>query len=369
MSRSSYLSEELEAGSARVFNVLARSQEIAKEDGERTNLLFATPALNRVVFLKETATENTFDGQAGRSLTKLYAPYNEAVPHEGGASIFVEDAVLERVLASDFGFDRKRDPDGASRDAQVLEMIRDLPTLDPFLVKDKAEMEELPIDPRYLALDPDEEKRIQNHILKRFQSMVDFAFGDEADSERGKQRLKRLVRKLWEGQDMDELAPIIKALELPPDQAAGIFYAWKGILYYDYRTRQLQEGVDGLLHYLRKKIAPRDTPTRPQREALKESRDEALKGLARTWASVNQTLNKYNSAYDTLFRDRKSPKPFIQFMQNAEDYFWDLGKALARADHAVDFWKLNMARADEDGLRVEDLQAMLNAMVQIQQGH
>lgn len=370
MARSSYLSEELEAGASRVFNTLARSQEILKEEGGGNDLLFQTSALNKSVVIKEVATASTFDGEAGRTLTKLFFPYNEAHPHEGGASIYVEDSLLERILREDYGFDRDRFPEAVARDRAILECFRNLPTLDPFLVKDKFQMEEIRANPAYLQIERREERAIQAHIMKRFRTMVDFAFGDEdAQTSRGEERLKRLVRKLWNLDDLSELRPIVEALDLPQDQAAEILYSWKGILFYDFRARHMQKQVDNLLHYLRHHAKPVDAASRGQLQALAELRDSVLKELARNWAGANKTLQNYNTAYDHLFRHRKGPKPFIDFMRNARSHFWTLGQSLSRAEHGVELWRLTMERiVDGDGLHYDPLMELLNALLQIQRG-
>src|SRR3546814_18572116 len=79
-------------------------------------------------------------------------------------------------------------------------------------MKDRLMVEGVTPNAGYFEIGQDEWSRIREHVMTRFRPIVEFAFGG-LDAVRAQSRLRQLVEKLWDAQDIDALAPVIKAME------------------------------------------------------------------------------------------------------------------------------------------------------------
>jgi hypothetical protein len=249
----------------------------------------------------------------------------------------------------------------------ILEIFDSLPTVDPFLVRDRLEIEDISVNPMYLAISENEWQAIQRHIIQRFRTIIDFAFADEG-LDRGGEKLRTLVRKLWVARDVEGLDPIVSALQLPRQDAAAILYAWKGILYYDYKVAHMRSDFDGFAQWLNQDAVPSDAPAAEQQRLIKALREDTAKAFRGTWSGIHQILGDYNKSYDELFVHRRSPAPFINFMRRAHKHFWVLGTHIARADHALDLWDKMTYRHYHRRVRSDVLFQLLQAIHDMQRG-
>src|SRR3546814_16991793 len=92
--------------------------------------------LHRIIFIKQTLRDDRYQPtRANRIGTKLYFAFNEANVFEGGKSIFVGDPNFDRALAFQAGFERRRGDEGYVHDRDVIQILDQLPSLDPFLMR------------------------------------------------------------------------------------------------------------------------------------------------------------------------------------------------------------------------------------------
>jgi hypothetical protein len=332
------LRRKLSAGSSRVFDCERLHRDVVKSGAEPGQFMFHKPDLNRVIYIKEPFTEEAMADDAGRPVgTKLYFSYNERDAYEGGRSIFVNDRTLRTALHFHAGISEDDTSDEIARDLGLLRALEELPSLDPFLLKDRLNADGLKVHDGYLEISEAEFAEIREFVMNRFRPMVEMAFegADQADQ---LTHLRTLVEKIWEAKDMEGLAPILKALQLQADEAPGIFYAWKGVIYYDFLRAKQRERWKDYAAFLGKDTVPTDVIPKEQREDL-----DALVGMARSlfkqrWMRIEKTLSDYNNAYDMLFKERKSPAPFIDFLRESPSHFFSLGDCISSIDHAIEVW-------------------------------
>ena len=214
-----------------MFNCLKISDQIRKAAAaEETDpsLLFKFRDLNDVIFIKE-ATETEVAAAPGQVTykvnTKLYFPYDANNIYAGGQSIFFNEETFLTTLREHIGWDASLNPDDYASDLKILEVLNSMPTLDPFLVRDKMEKEGVGCDERYFASQPEEWAEIQVHIRSKLEPMILLALQGQKG---GRDQVKKFVDKIWHADDLSDLVPLIKAFRLPVDKTGEIFYAWKG---------------------------------------------------------------------------------------------------------------------------------------------
>ena len=381
----SYLFPTLEAGASRVFNIGWHSAALARSapangrtrpqaDGagdllERIQADADVPAdqwcfrnsfLNCVVVVKEARPQpsaNPFavDRPVG---TKLYFPFNMANIYEGGRSIFVDDPRLEDVLADHAGLnDTERDED-AARDLRLIYALDDIPSLDPFLLKDKMQIEKIAVNDSYFMIPDDEWKAIREDIRRKLKPIVDSVFPNSKGVEDN--RTSILINKLWNTKDVRSLMPIVEAFGLPKEDASSIFAAWKGIMYYDVEYNKNKDNWDQCLNWLSSATKPIDYVESHQVAALNGLRNDVVSRYMGVLADLEMIFGQYYDAYDQLFVQRNSPKPFVDYMRNGIKTYWKLGSRMSAINHSVAVWEMLTADAFGRLLRFEPLFTLLD---------
>ena len=170
------LRETLNSGASRILNVaevIHRLEEAARADGQGqpARLLFRHRGLNRAVFIKRpkegapppssplvSTAEILEDGQLrtitldtrprvekGDIATVVYLPYDAGDIAGGGTSFELGGRGSQQALLDIAGFDARADSDSVRGDVRLLDLIENLPSLDPFLLKDRIAIEDVAV--------------------------------------------------------------------------------------------------------------------------------------------------------------------------------------------------------------------------------
>lgn len=360
-----HLATELNAGSSRVYHVDRLHRLVQDTGAGPEEFLFRHPELHRIIFVKQAIRDNTYlPGRLNRVGTKLYFAFNESNVFEGGKSIFVGDPGFDNALSFQSGFDRKRGVQDYIHDRDIIQIFDQLPSLDPFLLKDRLLAEAINPHPAYFEITQEEWTRVREHVMTRFRPIVEFAFGG-LDASRAQARLRLLIEKLWDAKDLDTLGPIIKAMELDRSEAPAALHAWKGVIYYDYRMTTLEAQIRRFAEWLGSGAEPIDLIPAANRKIVLDVRDATRGVLRERWRKARARLDEYNAAYRKLFVEKQSPAPFISFLGNASDVFSELGDALSRLDHAHEVWRSVTQRHGSRHLKYEPLHQVLSLAYRI----
>lgn len=360
-----HLATELNAGSTRVFNLDRLHRGVLKADVDPEEYLFRHAELHRVIFIKQALWDSGYQtDRRDRIGTKLYFAFNEENAFEGGKSIFVGDPGFDSAIAFQTGFERGQEPGDYIHDRHIISILDSLPSLDPFLMKDRLLAEGMDPDERYFRITAEEFLVVREHVMKKFRPIIEFAFAG-LDKTSADAHLRSLVQKLWDAKDMEALKPIVKAMELDAHTAPAAFQSWKGVIYYDYRMDRLAQGIKSFAGWLGQDAVPLDVVPSASRKILDEIRDAIRALLRRRWGGVRERLEDYNSAYTKLFVDQQSPGPFIAFLSDAPDVFAELGDGLSRLDHSVEVWRSVLDRYGNSRLKFEPLHNLLSLLYRI----
>ncbi len=341
----SYLFPTLEAGSGRVFNICAKTAELIGENGGgdtefQPDLLFHNRALNHVIMVKEARPHreilrfdyNTVVG------TKLYLPYEITKVYDGGKSAFVDDPSFDRILVDHFGLGFDIGDEKDKLDLDLIRMLDRLPSLDPFLIKDRVKTEGLTVNEAYFQIPEAEWEQIRTYVSDKLKPIITFAFPDsEATDVR---RTNALVNKLWNTKDISELQPVVAAFGLPESEASEIFSAWKGVLYYEFEYNRCLPQWTRNFEWMKDGAKPTDLVDADARAYLIEL-SNAVRGYYRdAWQEIAEIFSAYNESYEKLFVHRSDAAPFIDFMRDAVRIYWILGSRISALNHSVAIWDI-----------------------------
>jgi hypothetical protein len=365
-----YLRPMLDSGSSRVFNLLDNTlrlrQQAAKLAGnpkaEPDRLFFKTRKANNLVLLKYTPTDQERDTlhDARPVQTKLYLAFNERNIYEGGKTVLVTDPALDAVLAEHLAVSPELNADQYYHDRNLLELLDGLPSLDPFLIRDKLEIEAIAVNESYLDIPATELAAIKAFVREKMTAVASFAMQNQPVQD-STLAVDRLTQKLWEAKDSDALKPVIDAFRIDPAEAPAIVYAWKGTIYFDYDFHRHEAKWKRVGDWLAT-AAPRETGFGSQANEIERLRSEAQHMRSRTWLQVSGLLQKYHQGFDALFVSQTKGGDFIDFLKNSRETFWALGDGLSRLSHSHNVWDRSTERFPLRKLPAPQLIELLDAI-------
>ena len=356
----------LTAGSSRVFDCGARQKIVEAAGGGQSTHFFRFPEFNSLIFMKETVLDEELAEQIGSGVgTKLYFAYNKDNTFEGGRSIFLSDPDLKNALSFQTGFSKIAKTEDGKIDLAIMDTIDRLPSLDPFLLKDGLARDGIEPHPGYFDISPEEFSKVREAVSGRFRVIIEFAFGSSG-SKKSVGLLNTLMEKLWYGDDMVALRPIIQALNLTEADAPKIFEGWKGIIYYDYLFEKQQDRWKEYAAWLAKDAYPSDYVNMEMVENVQERVGFLRASVKKHWVTVNTILTEYRTAHDTLFKHKQSAAPFIEFLHDAPAKFYVLGDSISRLDHCIQVWKgMSRGKTWTPRLKSAQLDSLLSISEQV----
>ncbi len=351
------LMQLISSGRALAFNCHDIGSHIETDDGN--SKLFHNKTLNDAVFFKMMERDLNGPVPVSAMKTLIYFPYNLDNIREGGDSILFDDPGFDTALQMKTGMnpDKQDEQPNYEADLEILNMIYSLPTFDPFLMKSKAQQLGLHdrIHPDYLNISEEDWVRIRRRIRQKIKKLVERALvgvKDNAETSAIEQYVSLFLDKIWEARDIEGIEDFVASLEIPADRAPDLFFAWKGICFYEAEFGSAQADIVKFFKWL-----GNDEFARPlnwaQLHAEEKSRIEhtidCLRAQVRsTYQDIKNVLDTYESSYQK-FLENGQPQDFKHFLSNAESYYVKLAANLSANIHGVKIWGMMVERL---GLRL-----------------
>jgi len=221
-------------------------------------------------------------------------------------------------------------------------MLADIPTLDPFLLREKAMQLNVvgDISPAYFDLSQEEWAKFQTPIREKIDALVRKALGvnhklktlDISD------HVTNFLDKIWEARDIENIEGFVDSMKIPHHRAPELFFAWKAICYYQAQFRAIEPSLKRLFQWIDdpRTALPIDLMT--LRDELRDQVDAEitlLKQRMREYYRETVTiLENYENSYQQ-FIGNGNPEPFKRFLGNAQEQFLTLAACLSANAHAV----------------------------------
>ena len=383
------LRETLASGASRIFNVAAPTQRLETvARGGPAEYLFGHRRLNDAVFIKRPKDiaapirtggtgsaeilENgelktiTFDMTArvekGDIATVLYLPFDTEHIAGGGNSLDLSVARGRREALYDLtGFREDEEGRAVDRDRRLIAVIEDLPSLDPFLLRDRLETGGIKAPEAYFEISDGEFEEIKKYILTKFRPITTRVV--DPTSAKASEIAEQFIMKLWDGKDLAYLAPITKVFRIDPEQAGEIYYAWKGVTYYEFQYKRGQRTLLGFADWLHAKGSTPSHYVKPAvRQELEARVRQVTTAFARHLKNSSEILRIYNQAYEDLFVRGGDARPFIGFLKDSSTLFWDIAASISAMNHAVAVWRQHTGKSTDGRLAADDLAKLLTVL-------
>ncbi len=319
------------ASTSRVLNLLAVAEARSVFDADYADQPFFTnPILNESIILKHRVRQDeryVFDYPPAVA-TKVILPFERSDLRLGGQSFFVGQRGWTALLE-----DLTQDQASMDRDRILLLEINDLPSMDPFLLKEHLKRRGYTVAPDYFGISDADLQRMQAYVGLQIQALIELAFPGQT-STASKHKMAGLI--LSPAVD-ERLEPLRNVMRLSKENYREGIFSWKGFLYYKWALDDL---IPRLVEVVEEIELLKSSGFAHSEHArlIEATKVHLIKNIHLRRLEVQGALQVYDDAYrDLTLKDR--PNAFRDFLLNAPSMFLMLGERIGVLSHIVSYWQ------------------------------
>ncbi|WP_374575705.1 hypothetical protein [Phenylobacterium sp.] len=344
------------ASTTRALNLLSVWEKHGKDGltaGYGARPFFTNPVLNRAIILKHRLRQDELDafGHGRGDATKVILPIDPTNLRAGGRSFFVNQRGYESLL-TEIGTSR---PDADRRDQALLDVLDELPSLDPFLMRERLKRDGFEPDRCYFDLSEADHRRIFDFLRRELDPLITLTFAD-VEARLG-EKSSKLAAKVLTNAGVSDLEPLRLGLGMGVDEFSEGMFSWMGFIYYKWTLNDLLPRIKPVADQI-EAVRPFGPSSLEEREYVYRIRSMLSQGIIRACETVRRTLAIYDDAYDSLTR-RGEPQAFRNFLLRAPRLFFDLGQRLGAVHHIISFWTFRFPNGARSRIGVHELMDLL----------
>lgn len=322
------------ASTARLLNLLRIASDHGHTRAWAEHPLFETTTLNRSMILKHRLRRDELDCFVGRRhvATKIILPVDAKELKAGGRFTFINQVGFERIMREGFGLTSDHP------DIETLTIIDQLPSLDPFLLRERLRRDCIEPAPCYFAISESDLGQMSAFVEREIQPLVALSVGD---IEIMPGSVQTLAGKILSGEPGEHMEALRVTLRLAVDDYQEGIFCWRGFLYYKWVLTTLATEIDTVSDEIAN-LRPRGRIEPSLLEYLLRTRLMLRRRILRTREEVRATLQVYDNAFAGLSLEGRSGA-FRDFLIEAPSMFSRLGEQLGALQHIVSFWRYRFA--------------------------
>lgn len=345
------------ASTSRSLNLLAVWRRYSDDPDYQARPFFQNPILNRCFIVKHRFRPDERDlvPTGGSSGTKIILPIDPTELAAGAHSFFVNQRGYQQFL-------EELSSDGriSETDSALLDLLDTLPSLDPFLMRERLRQRGYAPARCYFDLTDADADAMLSFVREELAPLIGMSFGN-VDAQM-QPRVAKLAEKLMRNTGDKELEPLRMGLGISAQDFEECMFCWKGFIYYKWSLNRLIPQVKPVASEIGAAKA-RGEVTADEERYIELARVRLRQALAHSCATVRVTLKVYDDAYADLTRNGQ-PLAFRTFLLQAPDLFHDLGERLGSIQHILSFWRYRFpekARRQVNGEELSDILADFEA--------
>jgi hypothetical protein len=321
------------ASTSRVLNLLAIEARSGHRPEHGEAPLFRNRILNTALVVKHRLRADDiflFD-EVRPNATKIIIPFERSDLGLGGQSFFVGQRGWVDLLR-----EACNEHSDMARDLATLRLIDQLPSLDPFLLREHLRRHGLLVASSYFALSSADMEQMQNFVSVQISQLINLAYRDAGRVVPGA-HAARLVEALL-STDVDErLEPLRETLVMDGESFKEGVFSWKGFLYYKWMLTRLWAELDTVGGEIARMTVTGNRDAGTQRY-LDDTRKRLRHGIVAERKAIVRALDVYDRAFEDLI-DNGRPNAFREFLLRAPDMFLSLGEKVGVIAHIASFWR------------------------------
>lgn len=320
------------ASTCRVLNLIKIAEQARFDDEYRLKPMFRNRLLNQSIILKHRLRGNEIDlfDDHRTVATKIILPMDRSDLNAGGQYMFIGQKNQAGALSQMMG---EGDADNMI-DLRTLRVLDDLPSFDPFLLREQLRRNGLNPAQCYFAISPADARRMMGYVQTELGGLANLII------ERPDQHMQSaasLAAKLMSDGSNDDMEPLRLSMRMSPTEYAEGLFAWRGLLYYKWVLSEMQAQMPEVIRQLQA-VQPFDLPSQEMRSQITQSRRRIQVAINQSRLAAEKIIRVYDHAFAALSR-KGEPLVFRDFLRLAPDLFLELGENLGVLSHIISFWR------------------------------
>lgn len=335
---------------SRILNLHLIHELNRESDDFKKSALFENPRLNRSMIIKHTmrASEDYLFDKRQLSGTKVILPFDNEDLRIGATNVFVGQRNFLNALAEIVG--GFASDDAMRRDARLLMLLAELPSLDPFLLRERLKQAGHTVARCFFQISDGDLAKMQTFVGGEIQKLVDLAFGGAGG--RTSALSGQMAQKILSDENTDALAPLKVTLGLNGQEWSEGVFSWKGFLYYKWCfSSELGKASQTLTEMGALSLARCDLPTGNAVRAMRERGQAMIRSRMKKIAAL---LEIYNNAFKAL-AEQGNPSAFRKFLLDSPNMFIEIGEHMGIVSHLSSFWNFKVGRKKGIALEATEL--------------
>jgi hypothetical protein len=325
-----------DASSARVLNLIAVEKAYRSFDEYRKAPMFESPVLNSCILLKHRLRSDEyflFD-RARANVTKILIPFDKGDLRLGGVSLLWGQRGDVQTMREAGKYNER----SFERDKSVLDMLNELPSLDPFLIHERLQSGNIHVSDCYFELSKADKQRMHQFVTDEISQLITLALQDRTPGARTETGpTAKMVSALLSTSAEEQLEPLRLTLMLGTHEFRQGLFSWRGFLYYKWSSGDLLPKLAVVAQEITKLVVTRSSGT-DERKYIAESKQRLINRMSEYISDIAATLAVYDKFYADLV-EHGQPQVFRDFLLRAPKLFLELGEKQGGLAHIASFWR------------------------------
>jgi hypothetical protein len=341
------------ASTARTLNLIPIWTKHRDTEEYKSAPFFRSTVLNRSIIVKHRLRSNEANAFSARrsAVTKVILPIDINDMKAGGRSFFIGETRYRNILREILGDSALAN----DHDESMLAALDDLPSLDPFLMRERLKKSGFSPARCYFEITDSDTQKMSNFVLAEMTPLMGMSF-NKNDKDFALNTSKFAAKILANAADSD-LEPLRRGMGIEKDAFVEGMFCWKGFIYYKWLLNTLLPNVYPVSREIEVVSANRSSSIEDA-QFIAQSRGRLSKAITLACQTVAATLKIYDDAYADLTRNGQ-PHAFREFLLKAPFLFNELGERLGAIQHIVSFWRFRFPKGVRPSIGSEELADIL----------
>ncbi len=341
------------SSTSRTLNLVDVFTRHGDTDDYRAAPFFRNQILNRSIIVKHRLRTNELEAfhDPRTGATKVILPIDVTDLKFGARSFFIGqvgyDDILDEVLGG------RGEAGGA--DAALLAIIDQLPSLDPFLMRERLKTCGFQPARCYFDLTDADAANMFSFVRREISPLIGISF--ENNDRYSESRSTKFAQKILANAADKELEPFRLGLGMDRSSFEEGMFCWKGFIYYKWTLQDILPKVRPIVSEINS-VRPTGVTTDDDKAYILGARQRLGRAVVSACETVRLTLKVYEDAYLDLTKNGQ-PQAFREFLLRAPHLFYELGERLAAVQHIVSFWRFRFPNERRNGIAAEELVDLL----------
>lgn len=302
--------------------------------------VFHSARLNNAIVIKHNVRDNerALFARPRYVATKIILPVDPDNLSLGGATFMLGERQAPTILRDKLSLQRCSEDPRVKYDLKVLDLLDQLPTLDPFIVKERFAVDGLVLPERFSSFQLSGDDGMHRYLRAQLMPLVQMALRGKGGGYAGESAMDRLFDEIFSGQLGGRVDPLRTALKIEAQDWPGALYTWKAALYYEFRAKQFEGRYERFLHNLQNARIFGFTNMAPA-DVVLQTRQSLAERAIKTKAHLDQLLASFDQAFRGQLLGQGSPEAFRDYLLSLGDRLYDFGVVYGVLEQMVGYWE------------------------------